>query len=304
MKIRPVWSDDPRYRLPWSIGSVNAFYAGFCAAIPAIAGSLLTFLYYVSAVWVVINALYRRYTLRLPRRALPFAIACGSYFLIILATGLMADNRDRLFYSMFPMLTLPFVPLVIARFRIAAPDRSWRMFVRYAPLGAVAGVASVLLTGNQEGGAGNPNIFAVIMAVLAIYSLAGIEGGTLPRKLTALAGYICGVAGVILADARTLAILMPVLPFVFFDCRRSIFESMDIGVRPCADLGRRSLLERTCKRVGPDGGRSAGPARTSFINVGWDQAESLVCVARGNTVQSIHRARHTEQDVRCRRADG
>lgn len=197
------------------MASVNAWYAGYTATTPGIAGSLLTFLYYGAGLWTLFNAAYRRYTLRLPRRAAPFAIAAAAYFVIMLATGLAAESPGDLLKPMLPLCALLFAPLIIAGYRRADPQRAWAMFVRYAPLGAVAGFVASVVSGSPAGGAGNPNVFAVAMTILAIFSLAGVDSGSMRGRLFGAAGFLCATAGVILADARTMYPVVIALPFGF-----------------------------------------------------------------------------------------
>lgn len=204
------------FRSLWSVASVNAWYTGYAATTPGIAGSLMTFLYYIAGIWALINATYRRYTLRLPRRAAPFAVAAVVYPIIMLLTSLAAENRGDLPKAMLPLAALPLAPLVIARYRHADPQRAWLMFARYAPLGAVAGLAASIVSGSRAGGAGNENVFAVAMAVLAIFSLVGADSSSIRDRLCGFSGYLCAAAGVVLADARTMYPTIAALPIGFF----------------------------------------------------------------------------------------
>jgi O-antigen ligase len=198
---------------------VDEWYSGYAATVPAMAGSLLTFLYHGAALWAAASLLMRRYPLAIPRRAMPFVISCLGYFAVLALAGIGAPNREQLPAALLSSLAFLFVPLLIARYRFSAPERALRAIVGYAPLGAAGGlvVAAVQLFALGEeasGGAGNPNVYGAAMALLAALSLGGLFGGSVKARLFGLAGFAMGSAGVFLAAARTLYPVILLLPIV------------------------------------------------------------------------------------------
>lgn len=232
----------PRFDKP-TMGDMDAWYAGYAATVPAMAGSWLTFLFYIAAIWAIINALYRRYTLAIPVRSLPFVVAGFAFIAFALISGLMAETTNGLLSGLDTYAALLAAPLLIARFRYSEPLRAWKMFARFAPLGALAGVGAVLVSGSGNGGAGNANVFATVMGVLAIFSLVGAFSPGRLRQAIGIAGFGLAAYGIIVSGHRTLypcLVIFPLLALGFggaFRFRYVVAACILVAVLAAANLG-------------------------------------------------------------------
>lgn len=187
--------------------------------VPAVAGSLLTFMYFGAGLWAMMNATVRRYTLALPARAVPFALACLAFPAAMALAGLAGENRDELPRALLPSSAFLFVPLFIARYRPFDPVRSLAALYTYAPLGAAGGLAIGLVqvfrdTEPTSGGAGNSAVYGTAMVLLASLSLAGLFQKRRWLWAAAIAGFTLGMAGVLLSQTRTLYPLLILLPLL------------------------------------------------------------------------------------------
>jgi O-antigen ligase len=183
---------------------VNAWFVGYAATVPAIAGSLLTFMIFASTLWEVLNNVCRRYDFRWPVRSIPF-IAAGLFCLLaFVLTGLVTSDPGELFAKLRPMLALLAPPLMIARFRAFDPAQTFSMLLQYAPLGSAAGLVSFYVSGGDAGGAGNQNVFGVAMAVLGALSLAGALSDDKRARLLGFGGYLVAVFAVVVSSTRTM----------------------------------------------------------------------------------------------------
>lgn len=212
-KIKLVLERIMRFRSP-SIGFTNAWFAGYGSTVPAMAGSYLTLMLAYVGLWAIINATHRRYDLRLPARAMPFVASALFCVFAYTVTGLLAENRERLFYKLQTFALWIALPFLIARFRGFEPLRAWPMILRYAPLGSLAGLIAFFISGMDAGGAGNPNVFGMAASMLGMLSLTGVISSSDRQKLLGFCGYLIAVIAVAVSETRTMLPPMLVLPVV------------------------------------------------------------------------------------------
>ena len=254
-----------------TMGDMNVWYCGYAATIPAMAGSWLTFFFYTAAIWAVINTTYRRYTLEVPRRSMPLILSGLALCAVMTVSGLLNGPGWGLVNAMASLCAFLAAPLLIARIRNAEPERSWLMFLRYAPLGALGGVAMSLITGTRHGGAGNENVFAAAMGVLAIFSLANTFS---PRRLVGLlgaGGFALAAAGIFMSNYRTLypfIVLLPLLLLVFGLGRTARSVLVALGLMAVAAWATFETIEKQIwvigwelENLGGDGPATAMSAR-------------------------------------------
>lgn len=232
----------PRFSKP-TMGDMDAWYAGYAATVPAMAGSWLTFVFYAAALWALINLTYRRYTMAVPPRALPFILAGAILTVSMLISGLLSGTTRGLVSAVDTFAALLAAPLLIGRLRYSEPLRAWNMFARFAPLGALAGVSANLISGSTYGGAGNANVFATAMAILAIFSLVGAYTTNRLQQAIGILGFGLAAYGIIESGHRTLypcIILFPFLALAFtrvFRLRYVAAIAVMLGALGAANLG-------------------------------------------------------------------
>jgi O-antigen ligase len=205
---------------------VNYFYSGYIFSSVPITGSFFSILYFGAGIWATLSVAARRYPLRIPKRALPFLLSGLALFLLLIVSGLAAQNPTEL--PKFGATTIGFVfsPFLIARYRNFEPERSWRAVIRYSPLGAIIGFAAAMITGSQEVAAGNAGVFALVMGVLAIFSLAGVLSGEGFGRIAGSVGFLAAASTIYLTDTRTLfpiAFALPLLALMFGEKRSPKF---------------------------------------------------------------------------------
>ena len=197
-----------------SMSDVDALFAGYLATVPAMAGSLATALYFGASTWGTLTAIFRVYDYRVPRRAAPFVLSCIYCFFAFLITSLVAGNIEALPPKILSFVSLLMVPLFVCRFRYSDPERTLGFLCRYAPLGVLGGIAAFIVSGFDAGGAGNPNIFGLAIAVLGAISLAGVFVRNWYQRLAGLAGYCASLTSVVLSESRSMVLAMVLLPLL------------------------------------------------------------------------------------------
>lgn len=197
-----------------SMANVDALFAGYLATVPAMAGSLATALYFGASGWGALTAIFRVYDYRVPRLAAPFVLSCIYCFLAFLLTSLVAGNVDALPPKIISFVSLLMVPLFVCRFRYSEPERTLGFLCRYAPLGVLGGMAAFIVSDFDAGGAGNPNIFGLAMAVLGAVSLAGAFVPNWYQRLAGLAGYCVALTAVVLSESRSMVVALVLLPLL------------------------------------------------------------------------------------------
>lgn len=192
----------------------NAISAFLMGALPAVAGSTITFMLAAFAVWGIISLARGRFAFRLTRADRLMASTFTAFAVLILLTGLIAENGTGVFRS--AVWLLPFLSLwfVIPRLR-ASPDIDYlRLYVLGAAAGCLgalffAGAQIVLLGARAEGGAGNPAVFASMCLCLAGIAALGIDAPVRSNRLLAGIALVAGIVAVIISLTRGVALAIP-----------------------------------------------------------------------------------------------
>ena len=204
--------------LPAAVSS--ALFCGYAITTPAMAGSWFTLLFFLAGILAAGRQLMGAYPVLLPRRAAPFALACGIYAAVICISSLSASGQERILPSLLSYVAFLFVLPVTARFRLSNPDLAFEFFQKFACLGAALGLAValfqiyVLRAPLAAGGGGNYGVFGLVMAVLGALSCGWAMGGGRWRVIAGSAGFLAAAAGIFLSDTRTLLPLIVLLPFM------------------------------------------------------------------------------------------
>lgn len=207
-----------RYRV--SMANMDLWWSGYAATIPGMAGSWLSFVYFGAGIWALFSVALRRYPIDVPRRARPFVYACLAYFGAMLLSGLVNGNLAELPRGIATATSFLVVPLLISRLRFSVPEGSWRVFCTYAPLGVLAGAAvgihQYLFSSEISGGAGNPNVYAVVMADLGVLSLAGVFLHRGRMQAVCIAAFMLAALMILASAARTIWPIIVLAPLLLF----------------------------------------------------------------------------------------
>lgn len=197
----------------------NAISVFLIGALPAVAGSAISFLLGIFFIWGLISLLFRRFEFRMTRSDRILAWTFTTFAVLVLATGLMGENPLLALRSVW---LLPFLSLwvIIPRLR-ATPDIDYlRFFIAGATAGAIGAmvfslVEMVLLgLSRPEGGAGNAIVFATMALCLA--GVAGLNVDAQAQRARRLAGaaIAAGLIAVALSLARGVALAAIVVAIV------------------------------------------------------------------------------------------
>jgi O-antigen ligase len=223
--------------LPAAVSS--ALYCGYAITTPAMAGSWFTLLFFLSGIIAAGRQLMGAYPVLLPRRAAPFALACGIYAVIICISSLAASGQDRILPNLLSYIAFLFVLPMIARIRLSNPDLAFEYFQKFACLGAVLGLAVALFqiyylkAPLAAGGGGNYGVFGLVMSVLGALSCGWAMGGGWRRVIAGSAGFLAGAAGIMMSDSRTLLpliVLLPLMAATFAASRKWVPVSVAIAL--------------------------------------------------------------------------
>jgi O-antigen ligase len=193
----------------------NAIFVFLMGALPAVAGSAISFLLGTAFVWGAISLVLRRFEFRLTRSDLVICWTFTAFVVLVLATALMGENRAEIPRHTYWLLAFLSPWVVIPRMR-ASPDIDYlNHFIVGAGVGAIGGmligfVESVGLGHRPAGGAGNAAIYAMMCLCLAIVSGLNINHPERRLRLLAVAGVVAGLVAVVLSLTRGVA--MAALP--------------------------------------------------------------------------------------------
>ena len=198
---------------------VDDWWTGFLLAVPGIAGSLASFLYFGAGLWAVFSIVIRRYPICVPKQARPFVAASLGYAFVLLLSSIANDGAAGILPGLTAGAPLYFIPLLISRFVSSSARRAFETMCIYAPVGAIlclmpALMQAFVLNRAVEGGAGNGAVFGFVSAILAAISLTNANSGVLPVRILAWGGFLAGAGAIILSQSRSLypvIILMPAL---------------------------------------------------------------------------------------------
>lgn len=200
----------------------NALSVFLMGAMPAIAGSAISFMLAAFIVWGLVSLAFRRFPFRMTHSDRLLATTFTGFAGLILVTAMLGENRDQVFRS--TVWLLPFLSLwvVIPRLR-ASPGLD---YLRLYILGAVAGCvgAAALSTfeivwlgaPRAEGGAGNAAVFAIMSLCLAGIAGLAIDFRERALRVAAMVALLAGTLAVLLSLTRGVAIaLLPILFLLF-----------------------------------------------------------------------------------------
>jgi O-antigen ligase len=203
-----------------SLAAVDEWATGYLVTLPAFAGSLLSVGYFFAAVQAAFSLAFHRFPFSIPAPSRPFVWACWIYCATMALSSVVNHEDLKGCLDTFTKIAAFLVaPLIIARYRFSDPKRSLKALLDYAPLGAALGLAvaaeqAVFGSGIATGGAGNASVFGAAMAWLGAISLANCAEANWRSQLFGLAGFVAGMAGIVLSQTRTLypaALILPLL---------------------------------------------------------------------------------------------
>ena len=179
-------------------------------ALPAMAGSAISFLLGIAFVWAVVSLATGRFQFRLTATDRVLCWAFTAFVAMVLLTALMGENRaaiPRHTYWLLPFLS---VWVIIPRFRAGSNIDFLHYFIVGAAVGAIGGllVGLVQVVGfdqRAEGGAGNAAIYGMMSLCLAVAAGLNINHPERNYRLLAAAGLAAGLAAVVLSLTRGVA---------------------------------------------------------------------------------------------------
>lgn len=194
----------------------NAVFAFLMAALPAMAGSAISFLLGISIAWAIISLALGRFEFRMTRSDRLLAWSFTAFVAAVLLTGLLAQDPLRVFRAVW---LLPFLSLwvMIPRLR-ASPNLDYlRIYVLGAAVGCIGALLvawvemSLLGASRPEAGTGNAAIFASMSLCLAGIAGLGIDAPGRARRLLAAVGLLAGVTAVVFSLTRGVVMLIPLI---------------------------------------------------------------------------------------------
>lgn len=203
-----------------SMSDFDAWWTGYSIAIPGIAGSLLSFLYFGAGIWAVVGVAFSRFPFDIPKKSKIFVFACVGYALVLLASSLLNDGVRGLIPGLVAGSALYFVPFLISRYRFSDPQRSFEILCEYAPVGALLCICAAvyqqfITAGAIEGAAGNGSVFGYISAVLGCISLSNGQSYKPIRRVISFVGFLAGMSALLMSQTRSLYPVIILAPLFF-----------------------------------------------------------------------------------------
>lgn len=220
------------------------FLFGMIALLPVL-GSGITIIVAGILIWALISLCFKRFPLKYEAKDIPLLLACGIYFAAQFLLTLYHAKKPSDFEVFLPSIIALTPFLLLPRFR-ATPNLDYAKIVfRAAFLGCLAALLISLvqkfgLNMRAEGGAGNPLIFAGVVAFLGVTSLFGIKRkDVFWHRLMPLAGYLAGVASIAVSGSRGpfLAIIISGVIFVLFNSANLQHQFKIFSLKKMAMLG-------------------------------------------------------------------
>ena len=200
----------------------NAISVFLMGALPAVAGSAISFLLGTFFVWGVFSLWRRRFPFRLTRSDRAMAGTFSAFALLNLVCALLAENPLQAFTK--GLWLLPFLSLwvVIPRLRASPTLDYLKLYIAGAVVGCFAALAIALiqlgiLGMRVSGGAGNAAVFAVMCLCLTGMAGLAIDARRRSLRLVALVAMLAGSIAIAPSLSRsTVLALVPVLILLFF----------------------------------------------------------------------------------------
>lgn len=176
-------------------------------ALPAIAGSAISFILGICLAWAVISVMRGTYRLEYFGDDLKICVAFSAFALVMFAAAMVPSNRMEAFPHLVWLIPF-FAPwFLIPRFRAGRDLDYLKFFIIGAGLGAIlalvlAGIQLGLGVARPTGGAGNAAVFGMVSLLLA--AIAGLHIDAPERNLRWLAffGTIAGLLATIISMTR------------------------------------------------------------------------------------------------------
>ncbi|MEO3389216.1 O-antigen ligase family protein [Mesorhizobium sp. CAU 1741] len=188
----------------------NAIFVFLIGALPAVAGSAISFLLGVAYVWAIISLVLGRFPFRLTRGDVYLCVTFTAFVAAVLATALIGENRAAIPAYTYWLLPFLSVWVIIPRLRASPGVDFLHCFIVGAAIGAIGGMLVglaqvVVFDVRPAGGAGNAAIYGMMSLCLAVTAGLNINHGERNFRLLALAGLMAGLAAVILSLTRGVA---------------------------------------------------------------------------------------------------
>lgn len=202
------------------MADVDDWWTAYVVSIPGITGSWVSFMYFGAGIWAVTCVLIRRFPINIPKSARIFVIGCLGYAFTLLFSSILNDGYAGILPGLAAGGAFYFVPFMISRYRFSNPERAFAILIAYAPLGAILCLASALyqsivVHSTVEGGAGNASVFGFTAVVLGTLSLTNANSNVIEYRLWAIAGFIAGMAALLMSRTRSLYPFVAIAPAVF-----------------------------------------------------------------------------------------
>lgn len=193
----------------------NAVAVFLMGALPAVAGSAISFMLGIFLAWGLISLALGRFEFRLTRLDRQLAWAFTAYAALVFATGLFAENGGWVFRS--TLWLLPFLAswAVIPRLRATPGIDYLQLYILGAGVGCIGALAfagfqiSPFELERPEGGAGNAAVFATLTLCLAGIAGLGIDAPRRSHRLLAGFALVAGLAAVVLSLTRGVIMVIP-----------------------------------------------------------------------------------------------
>jgi hypothetical protein len=244
----------------------NAIAVFLMGALPAVGGSTISVILYVSLVWAILSLALGRFEFRLTRSdrmlAWTFTIFAGA----ITATALLGEHIKEVPHKLVWLLGFLSPWVIIPRLRAGSTGNYLAPYVTGAAVGAIGACAIALIQlkvfgTRPEGGAGNAAVFAIMSLCLMSLGALNIDSGSTRRKILAPGAILGGSLAILLSATRGVALAIP--PIIL----------LTVAYAPAAwrpILSRRTLLFSLAAAV-------------LVISVAWNQLEGRVL----ETIQDV-----------------
>lgn len=199
----------------------NAIGTFLMGALPAVAGSAVSFLLNAFFVWAVLSLAVGRFPFRMSAGEKMIATTLSVYAVSILVTALAAVRHVGLIESTLWLLPFFSAWFLVPRLRASPTIDYLFIFCLGASIGAIAGCLLgivQLLAGDirPAGGAGNTAIYGVSCLLLGCFSALNVNNSHALVRRLAVAGLLAGLLGTLLSQTRgTWFAAIPALGLVF-----------------------------------------------------------------------------------------
>lgn len=183
-------------------------------ALPAVGGTTISVILYASLVWAIPSLALGRFEFRLTRSDRMLAWAFTIFAVAIVVTALAGDRPQLAPRKLVWLLGFLSPWVVIPRLRAGSGGNYLVPYVTGAAVGAIAAavMAFVQLTAfgiRAEGGAGNPNVFAVMSLCLMGLGALNLGGRSNRRIILGLGALLFGSLAVFFSLTRGAALIVP-----------------------------------------------------------------------------------------------